>query len=82
MVGIAADEQQVLKVMRHAPTVGLLIKTACMNNKGEVGLDHGWVAHQDHAIRNPKLCWTRVRRERADRVGRELKVPEQASGEP
>ena len=70
MIGIAADEEQVLEVMRHAPTVGLLIETACMNNEGEVGLDHAFVAHQDHAVGDPKLCWTRVRRERAERVGR------------
>jgi hypothetical protein len=70
MVGVATDEEQVLKVMRHAPTVGLLIETSCMNDEGEVGLDHAFVAHQDHAVRNPKLCWTGARRERVDRAGR------------
>jgi hypothetical protein len=44
MVGVTTAKQQVLEIMRNSATVWLLVETACMNNKGEVGLLHALVA--------------------------------------
>jgi hypothetical protein len=70
MIGIAPNEEQVLEVMGHSPTVRLFIETSSMNHEREVGLEHAFVADQDHAVGNPNLSWLWARCGRDARISR------------